>query len=516
MARNLQPVNISRESRYRITEDGTIEELPGFSLNLTLEDRRRANYNNAIKDYRNRASDFDSKTKSYPIANLREAINESAKKTKQSVADLESKYKDELSMNRQYSTLADQIAAITGGRGRQAGAGPGLTADAVRGLSAQDNFGSLPLADRLGFQINDQQIVDDINQARIRRLNNIVTSGNAQIAGITSRLETANQLLASIPAGDPRRASSEAFIKELQGDLKSVQEAVAEASGKVANYQPIQAGSAEAQTQIQNFREFIKLPEERAMDQIQQIDPDTFQAARSLGSRFRDFATQDIGSTADPRTEQLRGALEDLAFQELQLGGRMSPEETRMVQQAVRGRQAQLGNVDGMGPFSEEFAALGMASDQRRLGRAQNALSLLASGQTRSDEARRDKSFRDAANLARMGAASDFIAAGPSAMNLANQRVANQNSMFQNYVASNQTNPGSFNPQANQIPFYQTADPMAGFRGAQTGANIYGSLADYQARTYQAYAGAQAQVAAANSTPNYISAFSNLVPSFSF
>lgn len=450
-------------------------------------------------------------------ANARAAAAEQAAAQARAYADeqiktLTAKYEEQLSKDKTYTALAEQIQALTsGGMGR----GAAFNA-AVQGLNAGRNFGSSDLSSRLNFQVSDQQIIDDFNQARLGRLNRIVEDGNAQIAGIGERINTANTLLNSLPAGDPRRTSSEAFIKELQGDLKSVQEAVAEASGKVANYQPIQAGSPEAQTQIQNFREFIKLPEERAMDQIQQIDPDTFQAARSLGSRFRDFATQDIGSTADPRTEQLRGALEDLAFQELQLGGRLSPEETRMVQQAVRGRQAQLGNVEGMGPFSEEFAALGMASDQRRLGRAQNALSLLASGQTRSDEARRDKSFRDAANLARMGAASDFIAAGPSAMNLANQRVANQNSMFQNYVASNQANPGSFNPQANQIPFYQTADPMAGFRGAQTGANIYGSLADYQARTYGAYAGAQAQVASANATPNYIQAFSSLVPSFSF
>ena len=415
-----------------------------------------------------------------------------------------------------YNTLAQQISALTGSGGRPSAGGVPLSADAIRGLSAQANYGALPLADRLGFQVNDQQIIDDINQARIGRLNNIVTSGNAQIAGITERLNTANNLLNSLPAGDPRRTSSEAFIKELQDDLKSVQEAVTEASSQVTNYKPIAAGSAEAQTQIQNFREFIKLPEERAMDQIRQIDPDTFQAVQSLGSRYRAMAGQDVGSTADPRTEQLRGALEDLAFQELQLGGRLSPEETRAVQQAVRGRQAQLGNVEGIGPFSEEFAALGLASDNRRLARAQNALSLLASGQTRSDEVRRDSAFRDAANLARMGAASDFVAAGPSAMNLANARVNNQNALFQNYVASNQVNPGAFNTQANQIPFYQTANPNAGFMGAQTAANVYGSLADYQARTYGAYAGAQAQVAAANSIPNYISAFTNLVPSFSF
>lgn len=500
----VRPQVVSRPSLYRLSKDGAIEELAGFTSSATSQsDRRRL---------AQRASEFDAKAAEYPIQNLRLAINESAKATNKSVADLEKQYKDQLSQNQALNTVAGQIAALTrGGLGQ----GSGMTVDALRGLAAQSGFGASPLADRLGFQVNDQQIIDDINQARIGRLNSIVTSGNAQIAGITSRLETANQLLASLPAGDPRRASSEAFIKELQGDLKSVQEAVAEASGRVANYQPLQAGSAEARTQIQNFREFIKLPEERAMDQIRQIDPDTFEAVQALGSRYRDMAGLDVGSTIDQRTEQLRGALEDLAFQELQLGGRLSPEETRMVQQAVRGRQAQLGNVEGMGPFSEEFAALGMASDQRRLGRAQNALSLLASGQTRSDEARRDRAFRDSANLTRMGAASDFVAAGPSAMNLSNQRVANQNAVFQNYVAANQTNLGSFNPQANQIPFYQTADPMAGFRGAQTAANVYGSLTDYQARTYGAYADAQAQVASANAIPNYLKAFTGMA-SFNF
>ena len=147
-----------------------------------------------------------------------------------------------------YNTLAQQISVLTGSGGRPSAGGVPLSVDAICGLSAQANYGALPLADRLGFQVNDQQIIDDINQARIGRLNNIVTSGNAQIAGITERLNTANNLLNSLPAGDPRRTSSEAFIKELQDDLKSVQEAVTEASSQVTNYKPIEAGSAEAQT----------------------------------------------------------------------------------------------------------------------------------------------------------------------------------------------------------------------------------------------------------------------------
>ena len=78
MARSSQPVNISRESRYRIADDGSIEELSGFALNLTAADLNRANYSGAIRDYRERASAFDAKTKEYPITSLREAINQSS------------------------------------------------------------------------------------------------------------------------------------------------------------------------------------------------------------------------------------------------------------------------------------------------------------------------------------------------------------------------------------------------------------------------------------------------------
>jgi hypothetical protein len=52
---------------------------------------------------------------------------------------------------------------------------------------------------------------------------------------------------------------------------------------------------------------------------------------------------------------------------------------------------------------------------------------------------------------------------------------------------------------------------MAGFRGAQNAANIYGSIADYQARTYGAYTSAQATTNAANSLPNYLSAGASLL-----
>ena len=445
----------------------------------------------------------------------------------QQISALRAQYEEQLKNDRQFSAIADQIRALTG---RAGGGGTGFT-DAMRVLSAQRNLGTGDLATRLNFEVQDQQVIDDLNAGRINRLRSAIQGGNARAAYLTNLIADTNKLMEPLPAGDARRKSSEVAIKQLTDELADIQKGLVSAQKSIDEFVPVTMDSEDGKKLIADFREYIRLPEERAMRQIRQIDPNTFDAVQSLSSRFRDFATQDVGSTSDPRTEQLRGALEDLAFQELQLGGRLSPEETRAIQQSVRGRQAQLGNVEGMGPFSEEFAALGLASDQRRLGRAQSALGLLASGQTRSDEARRDKAFRDSANLARMGAASDFVASGPSAYNLANLRTAQQQNAFNAYVNANQINPGAFSTQANQVPGYMYADPnasvqMAGQQGSMFGnlygqqanfaSNIFGAQADYGARTYAAQANAQAQVASANSIPNYIYAFSSLVPSFSF
>jgi len=444
------------------------------------------------------------------------------------ISALRAQYEEQLKNDREYSAIAEQIRALTGGAG---GRGSNSFTGALSVLNAQRNLGTGDLANRLNFEVQDQQILDDVNSGRLERLRGAVNAGNARAAFLTTRIADTKKLMEPLPAGDARRKSSEVAIKQLEDELADIQKGLVSAQKSIDEFTPLTLSSQDGQKLVSDFREYIRLPEERAMRQIRQIDPDTFDAVSALSGRFRDMASQDVGSTADPRTEQLRGALEDLAFQELQLGGRLSPEETRAVQQAVRGRQAQLGNVEGMGPFSEEFAALGLASDNRRLARAQNALSLLASGQTRSDELRRDQAFRDSANLARMGAASDFVASGPSAYNLANLRTNQQQAAFNAYVNANQINPGAFSTQANQVPGYMYADPnapvqMAGQQGnmfsnlygqqANFASNIYGSQADYGARTYGAQVDAQSRIAQANSIPNYISAFSSLVPSFSF
>jgi phosphotransferase system IIB component len=122
-----------------------------------------------------------------------------------------------------YNTLAEQIRALggAGGMGSQVGQ-PQAINQAVAALGGDQNFGASDLATRLNFQVSDEQILNDYNQAKLGRLNQLVQQGNAQVAGITERLNAAQNLLGSLPAGDPRRASSEVVVNQLRSDLASV------------------------------------------------------------------------------------------------------------------------------------------------------------------------------------------------------------------------------------------------------------------------------------------------------
>jgi hypothetical protein len=100
--------------------------------------------------------------------------------------------------------------------------------------------------------------------------------------------------------------------------------------------------------------------------------------------------------------------------------------------------------------------------------------------------------LREGLQQNRLGAASNFIAGGPSLYNLAGQRLAQQNASFQNYINANQAMPNQFQtgPAANQ--FYQTTNPAIPVQLASNAANIYNTMSDYQAQTYGAQVGALA------------------------
>ena len=389
-----------------------------------------------------------------------------------------------------YNTLAEQIAGLTGGN-RIAGVGDGLNR-AIDQLGAGRNYGASDLSSRLNFQVSDQQIVDDYNATRLGRLNRIVEDGNSQIAGIQARLDAANQLFEGLPTGDPRRASAKVSIEQLKSDLASVQGAVTKAGQQITDFKPITPTDAEGLKEITSFREFIKLPEERAGEQLKQIDPESYKTAVGLGQRYRQLATEELPATTTPQTEQLRQTIEQEALNQLRLGSTLGAEERRGYEQAVRAAQTARGNIFGLGPAVQEAAQIGAAGEQRKLARYGAAQQFLASGETTGGAAARDLALREGLTQQRLGAASGFLAGGPSLANLAQQRLGQQNLAAQQYIQANQPLPGQFQTAGLPNQFYQTTNPAIPVQLASNAANVYNTMSDYQAQTY----GAQVQAIA--------------------
>jgi hypothetical protein len=140
----------------------------------------------------------------------------------------------------------------------------------------------------------------------------------------------------------------------------------------------------------------------------------------------------------------------------------------------------------------QEAAQIGAAGEQRKLARFGAAQQFLASGETTGVAAARDLALREGLTQQRLGAASGFLAGGPSLANLAQQRLGQQNLAAQQYIQANQALPGQFMTQGMPQQFYQAANPEIPVQLAGNAANIYGTMSDYQARTYGAYTQAKA------------------------
>jgi hypothetical protein len=390
--------------------------------------------------------------------------------------------------------------------------------EALTTLSAKNNFGSTELSGKVNFQVSDDQIVNDYNNSRLSTLRNIADKGNAQIAGITERLNSAQTLINQLPEGDSRRTSSEAYIKQLKSDLSSVQSAVVEADSKIKDFKPITIGSPEAASQITSFREYLQLPEERASQQLRQIDPESYKTAVGLGQQYREMAAEPIGATTTPETEQLRQTLQDEAINQLRLGSTIGAEERRGYEQAIRGAQTARGNIFGLGPAVQEAAQIGAAGEQRKLARYGAAQSFLGSGQSTGDALKADIAFRDALRQNRLGAASNFIGGGPSLYNLSQARTGQQQGAMQQYIQANQALPGGFNQQASTAaPFYQAVDQQIPVALTQAFNDLYRSQSNYQASTYGAQVGAIAsQPSGAQQFGQIATGIGNLFSPFKF
>lgn len=357
----------------------------------------------------------------------------------------------------------------------------------LAGLSGDRIFGQSTLLGKLNSQVTDDQIRSDLVNARRNQAQSVYNLGNEALVDLRSQLDQANAFKATLASGDPRLKSTQATIDRLSKDISDVTSDITSAKTIFDN-----PGDIGADT-ISSFRETLRLPEERALDQIRAIDPAMLDSARGISGQFRDLATQPLGATTDPRTEELRGALEDEAVNQLRLGSTMDQEVRRNVEQGVRAAQTARGNIFGVGPAVEEAMQTGLAGEQRKLARYGAAASFLGSGQSRGDAAARNTSLTQALNLSRLGAANEFIAGGVSPYNLANQRVANQNANFLNYINANNAATGGFANTANQVQPYQFVNPNAGFEGAQTAASIYNQMQSSQASMYGSQVGAIAQ-----------------------
>jgi hypothetical protein len=370
------------------------------------------------------------------------------------------------------------------------------------------------LLGKLNINVTDQQILDDINSRTKAKYDELYTKANSIASDLKGQIDEATQYVKDLPAGDMRIDLNNKFIADLQSKLDAVNEDVVTTKGLVDNYKPttVEEGAGVLKT----FRESLLLPEQRMVDEIRQIDPATADMIDNLTKGYAELAKADIGETTDPATEALRRDIQDKITAQVALGSQLDADERRQYEQAARGAQTARGNIFGVAPAVEEAVTTGLAGEARMRERLGAASSFLSSGQSVTDALRRDKAFREAATLNRLGAAADFTASGATKYNMANRRAAEQSGGLAALAAgSGTTTTGTFSGgQTANIP-YMYVDPMAGFRGAQNATALYGSEADYLARTYGNYVNAQATVDAANSTPNYLNAASNLVTSFS-
>ena len=369
-----------------------------------------------------------------------------------------------------------------------------VTAKLSTGLEALRGGGQFQtggLAGKLNVQVTDDQILNDINTARKNQYKSLYDIGTAAVTDLNSQLTQANQFLADLPAGDRRRIDAQKTIDTISTQLASAQKDTLEAQKLYEGGQPITG--TQAADAISKFRESLRLPEERTLAQIEQIDPTIGATVRGLSKQYQTMAETPLGATTTAQTEDLRNTIEQEAINQLKLGSTIGAEERRGYEQAARAAQTARGNIFGLGPAVQEAASIGAAGEARKMARYGAAAAFLGSGETTGAATARDLGLRNALEQSRLGAAQGFIAGGPTMYNMASQRLGTQQNLLNNYLAASAPQAtGGFQATPSAANPYAYVNPNAGFVGAQNAASIYNTLADYQASTYGAQVGAQA------------------------
>ena len=359
----------------------------------------------------------------------------------------------------------------------------------LEALRANKVFGTDALAGKLNSQVTDDQILADINTGRKSKAKELYDLGTAATIDLQSQITQANQFLSDLPTTDPRRAETQKTIDSLTSQLTEAQKDTLEAKNLFENYQPV--SGEQATGAISQVRESFRLPEERTLAQIEQIDPTIGATVRGLAKQYQTMAETPLEATTSPETEAFRRDVEQRIAGQVALGSQLGAEEQRQYQQAARAAQTARGNIFGVAPAVEEAVTTGLAGEQRLQARLGAAQGFLASGQSMSDAIARDVGLRNALTQSRLGAAQGFIASGPTLYNLASQRLGTQQAMLNNYLAASAPQAtGGFQATPSAANPYAYVNPNAGFIGAQNAAGIYNTLADYASQTYGAQVGA--------------------------
>ena len=329
-------------------------------------------------------------------------------------------------------------------------------------LQASNVFQTGDLAYKLNSQVTDQQIIGDINTAKKNQYKQLYDIGTQAATDLSSKIAKAKELLPGIAKSE--QASAKTKIAELETQLTKVNSDIVKANNLYTNYKPI--SGADSVSAITKFRDSLRLPEERTIDQINQIDPTIGATVKAMSQKyqamaqtplgatttpqteafrsrlekgFSDYSTSGIGATQDPQTEAyraqvqkqiqdyslgkigatttpeaeaLRRQVEGETAAQLALGSRLGAEEQRQYQQAARGAQSARGNIFGIGPAVEEAVSTGMAGEARKQARYGAASQFLSSGQTTSDALARDTQLREALQQGRYQAGGALLSSG--------------------------------------------------------------------------------------------------------
>jgi len=283
----------------------------------------------------------------------------------------------------------------------------GQVTSGLSALSSDRIFSTGDIAYKLNSQVTDQQIIDDINKARLGEYKKLYELGQATTVDLQSRIKQAEVMLPSLTG--QQKVSATKQIDDLKTQLSQVTKDALQAENLYKNYTGV--SGTQASTAISKFRESLRLPEERTLAQIDEIDPTVGATVRALAKQYQTMAETPLEATTSPETEAFRRDVEQRIAGQVALGSQLGAEEQRQYQQAARAAQTARGNIFGVAPAVEEAVTTGLAGEQRLQARLGAAQGFLASGQSMSDAIARDVGLRNALEQSRLVLLKDLLQA---------------------------------------------------------------------------------------------------------